>query len=33
MEVETGFAIGGYDTVAYFTKGEPVPSHKEFEFT
>jgi hypothetical protein len=34
--VSTGFfsdtAIGGYDTVAYFTQGKPVEGDKEFEF-
>lgn len=27
-----GFAIKGYDTVAYFTKGEPVKGQKEFQY-
>lgn len=25
-----GVAIKGYDTVAYFTKGRPIPGNKEF---
>lgn len=28
-----GFAIKGYDTVAYFTLGKPVPGKKEFQHT
>ena len=28
-----GVAIKGYDTVAYFTMGKPVPGEKEFQYT
>ncbi len=29
----TGFAIGGFDPVAYFTDGKPVPGRAEFELS
>jgi len=27
-----GFAVKGYDTVAYFTDGKPLPGKKEFQY-
>jgi YHS domain-containing protein len=29
----TGFAIGGYDPVAYFTAGKAVPGNDKFQYT
>jgi enamine deaminase RidA (YjgF/YER057c/UK114 family) len=29
---EAKVAIGGYDTVAYFSDGKPVPGHKDYEY-
>lgn len=29
----TGLAIGGYDPVAYFTQGQPVPGHDDIELS